>query len=186
MLPLSFPLRWRSSFGDSLPAGFHCRASLSDRWLRVHSLPESKRYAETEAERSELLHRQNAVATYLLGDGAHCELLVTRFGEKSEWLPWEELPLNGKVPEHVMSAAADGDELQFFALPVVWQSNAFNDLILAIADDRTGPVLFADMQRSCIYAPYDGGADLFFRSQHDSDVARVKFQVWLSNREDGL
>lgn len=186
MPPQPFPLAWHSSFGDSLPAGFLCRKPLADRWLRIHSLPESKRYAETDTERSELLHRQNAVATYVLGEGARCELLITRFGEKPEWSPSEELPLNGKVPEHVLSAGDDGDELQFFALPTVWKSNAFNELILAVADDRTGPVLFADIQRRCIYAPYDGGADLFFPTRSDADVARAKFQGWLSTRKDGL
>lgn len=181
--------RWHASFGDALPAGFLCRKPLADRWLRIHSLPEAKRYAETEAERAELLHRHNSVATDVLGNGAQCELLITRFGESSVWSPSEALLPNGEMPEHVLSVGDEGDEgdeLQFFALPVVWQSNAFNPLILAVADGRAGPVLFADVQRSRIYAPYDGGADLFFSTRQDADVARTRFHAWLSAREDGL
>lgn len=181
----SFATEWRASFGGALPAGFLCRTALADRWLRIHSLPESKRYADTEAERVELLRRQNAAASYVLGDDADCQLLVTRFGENRSW-SFEELPLNGRTPVHILSARHDGDEFQFFGLPVTWRTAAFNDLILAVADDRTGPVLFADVQRRRIYSPYDGGADLFFPNPEVAELARDHFQEWLSTREDGL
>jgi hypothetical protein len=185
MQTLPFATEWRASFGDALPAGFLCRASLADRWLRVHSHPESKRYAETDAERAELLHRQNAAASYVLGDNADCQLLVTRFGDNQAW-SFEALPLSGRTPVHVLSAGDEGDELQFFGLPVKWHPAAFNDLLLAVADDRTGPVLFADIQRRRIYAPYDGGADLFFPSPEAAELAREHFRDWLSDRQDGL
>lgn len=185
MQMLPFATDWRASFGDALPAGFLCREALADRWLRIHSLPESKRYAETEVERTELLDRQNAAANYVLGDDADCHLLITRFGENRAW-SFEELPLNGRTPMHFLSAGDEDDEFQFFDLPVRWQKGAFNELLLAVADDRTGPVLFADVQRRRIYAPYDGGADLFFPSTEAAQLAREHFQDWLSAREDGL
>lgn len=186
MLSQPFPIAWCSSFGYSLPAAFLCREPLADRWLRIHSLPESKRYAETEFERNELLRRQNAVATYVLGEDTQCNLLITRFDESPEWSQSEELPLNGRVPKHVWSAEYEGDQLQFFALPLVWKNNAFDELILAVADDRTGPVLVADIQRRRIYAPYDGGADLFFSTPNEADVARAKFEGWPSTSASGL
>ena len=186
MMPHPFAIEWRSSFGDALPAGFLCRAALADRWLRIHSLPESKRYGETDAERAEILYRQNAVASYVLGDGADCQLVITRFGKARVWSSSEALPLNGGTPEHVLSAGDQDDELQFFALPVKWTAVTFDELILAVADDRTGPVLFANVQRDCIYAPYDGGADLFFRNSDTAARAHERFQAWLSAREDGL
>lgn len=185
MQTLPFATEWRSSFGDVLPAGFLCRVALADRWLRVHSLPESKRYAETEAERAELLHRQNAAATYVLGEDADCQLVVTRFGENQAW-SFEALQVDGRTPVHVLSAGDEDDELQFFGLPVKWKTASFNELLLSVADDRTGPVLLADIQRRRIYAPYDGGADLFFASPKEAELARAHFQGWLSAREDGL
>lgn len=53
---------WRARFGEVLPAGFLCREALSDRWLRIHSLPESKRYPADPSEMAELLSRHNRVA----------------------------------------------------------------------------------------------------------------------------
>src|SRR6218665_1220013 len=177
---------WQNAFGPSLPAGFLCRETLADRWLRIHSLPESKRYAETAAERTELLRRQNAVASYVLGEIAECQLIVTRFGEHSTWLPSEAVPLDGKTPEYLLSVDDDGDELHFFGLQVAWCNGAFDELIAAVADDQTGPLLLANIQRRSIYAPYDGGADLFFSAPEDASAARTQFQRWLSFRVDGL
>ena len=186
MPPHTIAQQWRSKFGNTLPAGFLCRRVISDRWLRVHSLPLSKRYAETDAERLELLRRQNAVATFALGEGTDCLLFITRFGEDTGWSSLEEVPLGGEKPEHVFSAQEDGDELQFFALPVIWRENSLNELIVAVADGRTGPVLFTNIQRRQIYAPYDGGADLFFASPDAAISAHGRFGEWLSSREDGL
>jgi hypothetical protein len=184
-MPHPFIHEWHSRFGSALPAGFHCRRVLADRWLRVHSLPGSKRYAETEAEHAELLRRQNTVATYTLGEDAGCVIVVTRFGNVTQWQSSDEIPLGG-TPEHVLSAQEDGDEYQFFALPVVWREGVFNELIVAVANDRTGPVLFANMQQGCIYAPYDGGADLFFPTAAAALTGRSRFKPWLSDRADGL
>jgi hypothetical protein len=186
MLPHPTVREWRLRFGDTLPAGFLCRQALADRWLRIHSLPLAKRYADSESERCELLRRQNAAASYTLGEGSNCVLFITRFGEKAEWSSFEEVPLGGRIPEHVLSSGENDEELQFFALPVAWRQGAFDELILAVADDRTGPVLFADNQRGCLYAPYDGGADLFFPSSEAARSACTRFGSWLSSRDDGL
>lgn len=177
---------WRTSFGEALPAGFFCRTAMADRWLRIHSLPESKRYAETVAERAELLHRQNAVADYVLGDGAACQLIITRFDESQIWSLAETVPLGGGAPEHLLATNDDGKKLHFFGLPVTWRNGSFDELIAAVADDQTGPILLANIQRRCIYAPYDGGADLFLPSREDALQARTQFQPWLSSRVDKL
>lgn len=182
----TFVAAWRSSFGEALPAGFLCRRTLADRWLRIHSLPGSKRYADTTAERTELLYRQNAAADYVLGSEVDCQLIITRLGEKKTWSSFETVPLAGRTPEHLLATDDDGDELQFFGLPVCWRKGSFDELLAAVADDRTGSILFANVQRQCIYAPYDGGADLFFPSHDEALLARVRFRPWLSPREDGL
>jgi hypothetical protein len=184
---MSHPIarEWLRVFGEVPPAGFLCRRAFTDRWLRIHSLPESKRYADSESEYRELLSRQNAVATHVLGDATRCLLFITRFGEARDWKASAELPF-AVPPEHVLSAEMDGEELQFFASPVVWREGSLNQIIVAVADDRTGPVLFANLDRGSIYAPYDGGADLFLQSPEATVTARTLFEPWLSGREDGL
>ncbi|GAA5169261.1 hypothetical protein GCM10025770_30580 [Viridibacterium curvum] len=134
-----------------------------------------------------MLARQNAVAEYTLGKESECVLFFTRYGEEKAFTSAGLPPLRG-VPEHVMSFYdEDGeDEYQFFALRIIWKKEKFNDLIVACANDQTGSILFANTATRSIYAPYDGGADLFFPSAQDVPVARSRFAKWLSARADGL
>lgn len=177
---------WQACFGDALPAGHLCREALADRWLRVHSLPGSKRYADTDAERVVLLHRHDAIAGHVLGEGEACAVFIVRFGEDTAWDVSETPPTLPTTPRHVLCSRVDGDVRQFFAAPVVWRTNAFDPLVLAIADERVEGVLFANLLRGSIYAPYDGGADLFFPSPQAALAARARFSSWLSARADGL
>jgi hypothetical protein len=181
----SLPTKWLSIFGAALPVGFLCRVELADRWLRIHSLPDAKRYATNEAEYAEVLHRQNTVGTYALGEGAECDLYVTRYGDGTDSIRAEKFsPLASLV--HVFTATDDDEQLQFFSTRIVWQRNSFNDLILAVADDRADHTLFANTRTGSIYAPYDGGADLFMPTSEAVAAAREQFRNWLSERDDGL
>jgi hypothetical protein len=63
---------WRTHFGDCPPAGFLLHETFPERWMRIHSLPDSKRYADTARELTALLARHNTVATDVLGDGSRC------------------------------------------------------------------------------------------------------------------
>ncbi|WP_425586206.1 DUF3885 domain-containing protein [Streptomyces sannanensis] len=47
---LSLDAAWESNWPGTLPLGHLLRSAWPDRWVRFHSLPESKRYADTEAE----------------------------------------------------------------------------------------------------------------------------------------
>jgi hypothetical protein len=174
-----------AGFPSTAPAGFLWRVAFPDRWLRIHSLPESKRYSETESERAEILRRHNAVASYMLGEGSDCILFLARFGQDKLWPAEPDIPLNAGRPEYVQTYENDGDEWQFFSTPVVWRSEQFNDLILASADDATGPIFFANKILGAAYAPYDGGADLFFPNPSNVEEAKRKFGSWLSARVDG-
>jgi hypothetical protein len=176
---------WTASFPSAAPAGFLCRVAFPDRWLRIHSLPESKRYAETESERAEILRRHNTVASHMLGEGSDCILFLARFGQEKQWPADRDIPLNADRPEYALTYENDGDVWQFFSTPVVWRSEQFNDLILASADDATGPLLFANTKLGAAYAPYDGGADLFFPDPSNVEEAKKKFRSWLSVRTDG-
>ncbi|MDJ1503014.1 DUF3885 domain-containing protein [Xanthocytophaga agilis] len=62
-----FTIFWSSTFPDTLPISHYFKYDYSDRWFRIHSLPESKRYADNEEEWNILLHRQNTIISDLLG-----------------------------------------------------------------------------------------------------------------------
>jgi hypothetical protein len=72
---------WKRAFGDAVPLGHVCRRMIAERWVRIHSLPESKRYPEDEDDFRELLSRHNAVATAVLGEGERFVLFDARFGD---------------------------------------------------------------------------------------------------------
>jgi hypothetical protein len=177
---------WKCAFEGALPAGFLLRKHFPDRWLRVHSLPDARRYPSCATEYEEILNRHNTVASYVLGEGSKCSLFIARFGESHEWPDATFLPLVGDIPSHAIASGDPDEPIQFFGLQVTWHRSVFDKLICAAADDKTGPILFANTATQTIYAPYDGGADLFFSSPTAIELAKLKFHPWLSAREDGL
>jgi hypothetical protein len=52
--------RWEEHWPDCPPIGYELRCE-RDRWVRFHSLPESKRYPDTEDEWAIVLDRYNTV-----------------------------------------------------------------------------------------------------------------------------
>jgi hypothetical protein len=70
---------WARVWGDCRPGSYELRGCLHDRWVRFHSLPGPKRYADDEAEYAEILRRHLAVLSELLsldGGDQSCELVV--------------------------------------------------------------------------------------------------------------
>lgn len=183
--------RWRMAFGAAPPVAFVCRDALESRWLRIHSLPGSKRYPSNESEYDELLRRHNTVAEAVLGEEAECVLFMASFGSPAmnpivaDLLTAREAAF---VPLPELSTAIDGgsESINFAAALVSWRSRRFDSLIRAIADDRSGPVMFANLDRSTAYAPYDGGADLFLASREMAATMTIVWSDWLSSRADGL
>jgi hypothetical protein len=52
---------WQSNFPNCPPINYLFKIFYTDRWLRIHSLPDSKRYAETAEEWQVLLQTQNSI-----------------------------------------------------------------------------------------------------------------------------
>lgn len=180
---------WRSQFGQFGPAAFLSRQAAPDRWIRIHSLPDSKRYPETDADRDEILCRHLAVAESVIGD-TECILFVTRFGPSIDPARASLSDLGGLPFLHLddlsISEEDEDDSIQFFAAPFIASPSNLRPLILAVANDTTGSVLLANFHRASAYAPYDGGADLFFPSSNQASAAADRWQSWLSSRQDRL
>ena len=56
---------WCEIHGEVAPIGFALRSIYKDRWIRFHSLPDSKRYPGSEEEMQEVVHRATTVANTL-------------------------------------------------------------------------------------------------------------------------
>ena len=81
---------WQSFYSTAPPISHILRERFPGFWMRIHSLPKSKRYPKTPSEYSILLERHNAVATEVLGHNSNCLLLVPRYvyvGSKKKRLP---------------------------------------------------------------------------------------------------
>jgi hypothetical protein len=181
---------WKTAFPYAAPAGFLCRVTASERWVRTHSLPKSKRYPDTTMEYAEVLRRYHQTASEVLGEGSHCVLFATRFGDERHWDAPIDGPLRGHRFAHVMAQDGEdcdgGERLNFFAAETTWQAGAFDELLTAVADDQCRHLLFFNPKRRTAFAPYDGGADLFLATREDALTARTRFEAWLSSRPDGL
>jgi hypothetical protein len=175
--------RWlQPEYLDSFPLSFLMRERFPKYWLRIHSLPESKRYPEDEAEREIVLQRYASFGTALLGDQAPCLIVRARFATEdldSKFrgsLSWSRLH---KIEE-------EDDFWCSWVAEISWRPETLRDLLIAIAEDRDSHVLFVSKLSDSIFAPYDGGADGF--SFDSGLITRFKqeFQPWLSARADGL
>src|SRR5687767_11747123 len=76
MTAKEFETFWSSTYSETIPISHYLRHDYADRWFRIHSLPESKRYAESEEEWQILLDRQNTIITDLLGGGEKFLLVI--------------------------------------------------------------------------------------------------------------
>lgn len=184
-----FSIFWRKYFYGHLPAGFCLRKFLPDHWARFHSLPESKRYAESEAERSMLLDRANTLLGDILGEDEVCWLIVCRRrgcpivpGDRSldnfdfeTSFTWSET--EGFDPLEDMTASAA--ECQ-------WNSGQFNELIKRAADFEEPIVLWISQSTRSVFAPYDGGFDLIIPDRRKIMALKAHYADWLPKTAAGL
>jgi hypothetical protein len=178
-----------------VPIGFLIGEAYNNRWLRIHSLPQSKRYPESGWEYAELLRRHNAVASDVLGVGAPCAVLIYS-GCNDRWsdnlgsvsgLGEGPLPRIAPLPPELHEERDGIFEVPmcFFGGATRWQPGWFDAFISATADDKVRGLL-VELRRGQVYAPYDGGADLFFATKVERDAARQRYAAWLSSDASGL
>jgi hypothetical protein len=172
---------WHSRYPQTPPVSYLFKQRLADRWVRIHSLPKAKRYADTIAEWAILLHRQMTVMSDLLGGAAQARMVINSC-TASHPLPKmkpvtylgafavEEDPGSGaRVHARLVTASLDGKSL--------------TPLLKRIADDRLR-AFFAG--GNCLIAPYDGGMDVILENADACREFKAKYADWLSERADGL
>ncbi len=72
-----------------------------------------------------------------------------------------------------------------FGAVVTWRRGAFDSFIGAAANDEIRGLALGNATGQ-VYAPYDGGADLFFPAVANRTEATRRYAAWLSTRPDGL
>lgn len=181
------------AFGDLPPVGHVLRSAISDRWLPVHSLPHSKRYAETKVEYDELLRRHNELAVEVLGADELAVLFLHAWGNAADFgstfseFGWAaQLELTRTAPTVYPGPGMDEPNLLVAGFSIRWSPRAWDCLLRDIADDRLPSVVLVSPVTGEAYTPYDGGADLFLSTSERVATLATRWASWLSTRPDGL
>ena len=197
MSPAAFRQQWNRHYPDIEPVGYELRNAGAEYWIRFHSLPDSKRYAETDDEWRILLTRQNLLAAAVLGDEQDCWLV-----QSLHKLPpgQVEIAVDGGIDPFgaiagyglesaVVSVREAGTEFEerweAFAGIVKWTSGRFDGLLREIAD-WSAPTIWYSSETGAIFAPYDGGVDLFLPDESRVSELAAKHADWLSIHPLGL
>lgn len=70
---------WISNYPETVPISYLFKHDSADRWFRIHSLPDSKRYPDNDEEWELLLKRQNTIITDLFGLDSKVFLLTGEY-----------------------------------------------------------------------------------------------------------
>ena len=193
MLKSEFKLFWEGKFPESYPIGSEMKNIFKERWFRIHSLPNSKRYAETDEDYQIIFDKQNKIIEDVLGEDEEIILLIglsdhdlsnENYKEISEFNEFEKVD---RLELHKIIPTADEDEIfvDILMKATTWKSNKRNDILKAIADDEIR-MMFVSFNKNRIVIPYDGGIDIVLESKDVKNFFKEKYSNWLSNHSEGL
>jgi hypothetical protein len=154
--------------------------------VRFHSLPESKRYAESEAEYAVILERYNAVLDELFA-GKDVYVVTPLWTSEPEAPPFP--PDAGYWQSLLVEDDPDPEFRTYchlFAVRRAWRHGCIDDLLRGVADDKVGGILVTDTGMCRIHHPYDGGADVLLATPQERDQMRDRYTDWLSSSPSGL
>lgn len=193
MTEIDFIDYWNKEYPESFPINHELKWVYPDRWFRIHSLPESKRYAESAGEYKILLDRQNQLINDLIGEESEIHISfglytndvtndnykeLSDFGEFQKVLT---IDLHKEKPEKY----EDETCYDIYVKTEIWKSGKRDEILKAIADDEIR-AMFVCPSKKCVIAPYDGGVDVIVDSNAICERLKDQYRDWLSNREDGL
>ena len=177
---MNFQDTWSSFHKGEVPIGFLLRPRHPDTWFRIHSLPESKRYAEDETEMQEILRRHSCVADAVLGKGADCILFFPDYAKRVSASAFAAF--SGEL----FCRYKEDADITMLATRTRWQSGKFDDILRLVANDKVCYISWMNTQTGEMFAPYDGGADLFLNSTTRRDMLKSRFEDWLSKHPQGF
>ena len=168
--------------------------AVRDRWVRFHTLPDSKRYPETEDEYRIVLSRHNSVLAELVSG---CEVLVVTAGYSDAPEPGgscrspETVAVHPPDARYWTSVSMDDEPgfeswMHLYVSRMPWTAGCLELLLRQVADDVIANVILADLGLRWLYHPYDGGMDVILSSSGERDVLRNRHRDWLSTHPAGL
>jgi len=167
---------WNKYFEDTPMLGWELREQKKELWFRIHSLPESKRYPDNKSEEDTLLERHNEIAEDVLGS------------ESDLFLYWHRIKSFHSIDGVKTMDYEDEDIVTTLYSAKVgrWELGKFDEVILAVANDELSQIVFLNPNTGDVYAPYDGGADIFITNQEHKKALKTRYSKWASELESGL
>ena len=179
---------WDSHFTSQLPIAHLLKESFQDRWVRFHSLPNSKRHPDNESEYQELLTRQNTLLEEVTKQSKQLWVLLTEHSDKpipnNENLERDNLP-QGNFWRTVEDADAETFK-HIYALPVEFDAGKLDALLRKVADWQETNVMIVSIASTILFHPYDGGVDIILKDAEARELLKEKFSNWLSSHSEGL
>ncbi len=197
MTKQEFQKYWTLNYLDNIPLSHLLRQEYSDRWFRIHSLPESKRYAENDKEFEIILNRQNEIITDIFGLETNILLVTGEYNwgdnkaihitDEQEIYKTYSFTRLDNIDLYKFNSE-DYDEFDIYRpafTETTWSLNKHDKILLEIAEDKTR-AFFMSFEKNVIVAPYDGGVDFILKDNLSKEFYKNKYIHWLSEREDGL
>ncbi|WP_418057533.1 hypothetical protein [Pimelobacter simplex] len=179
---------WQRRWKAAEPLGYVLRVEYHHQWVRFHSLPQSKRYADNAAEYAEILRRHRTVLRELQGatDTGAWHVVATDWGWRDTAGGWSKRLLPGAWPWRRCHLDDDPDAGHHF----FWATGALSDaeldsLLLAAADDQAHFIIGAP-GLEWLYCPYDGGVDVLLPDPVERDALKARHEDWLPSNPSGL
>jgi hypothetical protein len=180
-------LFWQAHYPLCPPINYLFKIFYTDRWLRIHSLPDSKRYAETKEEWGILFDTQNAILDDIFGEGELVYLFVGVFSSGTLNIV-DSSDIDDKCLSKFQFTALDIIDLHnltgeyydedIFYTPyfttLQYKSNGYNDVLKTVANDEIR-VFFLNAETNTIFAPYDGGVDIIYPDTTTRDFYKTKY-----------
>ncbi len=184
---------WNRELPDVLPVAHELKRVYPERWVRFHSLPDSKRYAETLVEQTLILERHNTVLNDLNVSGHSLYLVTSQWSDSATFLSdrgelttldphavfWKSVPVQGMAQDDAPVF------LQLLVSEWNWLEGIFNTILTMVANDELANVMMVNVENNWVYHPYDGGADVLLASTKERDILRERYKLWLSTHPSG-
>jgi len=189
-LMVKFASTWAAFHPAGPPIAHLLRQKESERCVRFHSLPFSKRYATSKRENWIVLDRANKLASRILGENSRCWLVLAQAENPdiaNDHEDDEEIGDYGLSFEFKHFSPEDECVYRIFAKSTIWSAGSFNNLIARRANDTLHlAAMWVSADSGAVFAPYDGGNDLFLPTPNDVVDLKNEFSDWLSAHPEGL
>jgi hypothetical protein len=180
-----YPLieQWAKVWPDSLPIAHELKELFEDQWVRLHTLPGSKRSPSSDAEWAVVIERHNTVLGELARDGEDVLVMISVVAPTPA--PIEpDVDFWTSVPWHY----ADPDLLfaHLYVTTEEWGHGGLDELLRLAAEQQIGGVIIAPLDLEWLYHPYAGGADVILAGASSRDALAARHADWRSTHPSGL